>query len=238
MKYRVLFAAVVLSMFAVGIVTAQDINVGVKGGAVASLYGGSDWNDFISDLDDIEGVDVRNEPYVGFGGSLFLEIGLMPNLSIQPEIGFARRGGGFMAEGEFEGESEKFTALDYFDMIDIPLFLKPKLPLGFGAVYGLLGPQMSLIVGDGMYELELEVNGETDSASGTFTPDNTLLFGAAAGAGITVDLGPVNVLFDLVYFRTFTSPFEEEEEIGGIEETFDPPIINSFSGYAGLSLSF
>ncbi|MFO8064176.1 MAG: porin family protein [Spirochaetota bacterium] len=211
---------------------AQTSYVGVKGGIFAGFYGGEDWKDTISEIDGQTGVSAENAFRAGFALSGLVEIGVSRTFSIQPEIGYARRSGGVVTE-EDDSDNEQ-QSLFMYDLIEIPLFLKPHGRIGDHlTLYGLLGPRVSFLFGDVTARGREETDNDTTTTTSERTPDNTVLFGGSVGAGLAGDVNGARILFEALYSRHFNSAFEEVDLLGQ-NETTKRPILNSIGLWLGV----
>ncbi|MDX9801942.1 MAG: porin family protein [Spirochaetia bacterium] len=168
------------------------ISAGVKAGTNIGWFSGKEWDDALTNTDGV------NRARMGISAAAFLEAGLTDWVALQPEIGYTSRRGG--AE-YYDIDGNKVKETIKANVIDFTLFVKPRLPVGDGFLYGLIGPQFSLILGD----IESEINVDGDSYSSEFISDNSLLFGIGLGGGYTHPLGAGRILFDFIYSHAFTS---------------------------------
>jgi len=173
------------------------ISAGLKAGTNIGWFSGEDWTDGISSVNGV------NRGRMGITAAAFIEAGIADWIALQPEIGYSSKKGG--AEYNFEGETAKETIK--VDVVDLTLFLKPRFSVGKGLFYGLIGPQLSFILGD--ITAEVTVDGESDSLDST--PDKNLLVGIGLGSGYSHPLGSGRILFDFIYSHSFTSIVDDAD---------------------------
>ena len=205
-------------------IAAQTSHIGIKGAVFGSFYGGEDWNDTVTDLDDQTGASADNAFNAGFSISGFIEIGISRTFSIQPEIGYTRRSGGVLIEQNNNDNEQK--SLHLYDLLEIPVFLKPHGRVGdHVTLYGLLGPRVSFVLGDVTARSKEETDDTTTTTTSDYTPDTSILLGGSVGAGLAGDVNGARVFFEVLYSRAFNSAFDKTPvlETG---ETTKSPILN------------
>ena len=211
------------------------VRFGGRLGLGPTWYGGPDFRDAIDDAEgeeftgEVDGTEATVtiesiDPRAGFGVGfdLFAEVELLEWLSVQPEIGYQRHNARLEVEGSGELDNDvPFDEVDFdetsiltADLLETSLYARPSLEAGPGRVYGLLGPRLSIVIGD------LSVTAEDDDdLDETTEPDNRLLYGAGAGAGYMLYAGDFDLFAEAVFTTTFNSPAEsatvplEDEEI-------------------------
>ena len=242
-------------------VGAQDFGLGGRLSGAPTWFGGSDWNDSIDDFeegfeegleadDDIDDADADadfgNLIGFGLGASFIADIGITPNLAVQPRVGYQRSVGGLDGEAEFEaefegnefaGESELELTITA-DLLHFPVYVKPSAEVGPGNLYGLIGPELSFVIGDVETEFRqtVEANGQEivdETETETEEPDNRFLYGGGVGAGYSIPAAEVELFFDAVFSSTFNSPADE-----GLDEEGDGPLLRNVSIGAGATTSF
>ena len=201
-------------------VSAQDVSLGGRLSAGPTWFGGGDWDD-VHDDDDVD-----NLLGFGFGVDLLAEIGLAPNFAVRTGLGYARHAGGIKTDdGELTVSS---------NLLSLPVYLKPGVEVGPGSLYGLIGPQLSFVVGDVSSEADLNGLSFEDSDE----PDNRLLFGLGLGGGYAIALDDgLSLFFDTVFSTTFNSPSDpdDNDDLFGID---DGPRLRGVSIGAGVTTSF
>ena len=150
MKKISLFAAMVMTTF---VVSAQNMNVGLKGGLnLASL----------SDSENEDDVKSR----IGYHAGLFLNIAVSPQIAIQPEAVYSVQGAKY--DLGTPGDDLQFT-LNY---VNIPVMVQAMVGKGF---YAEAGPQLGILtsVSDKVGDMELNSVSKDDFK----TTDVSLGFG-------------------------------------------------------------
>ena len=189
-------------------VQAQTLRLGPKVGANLAWFSGSDWQDQTAAYDDTyPDISASNAVSLGFFGGGFLEIGLRPTLAVQIELLVGTLTGGRTTESIipiFRGKGTQQATV-----LTMPLLLKPKLEVGAsGAIYGLVGPEPGLILGDVRRKVKEELVFAFDP--GSVTPDNRFVFAATIGAGYERRVGSGAWNAEIRYSRTFTRIFDED----------------------------
>ena len=203
-------------------VFAQDIVVGGKLGIAATFLSSSGWDDVISENEESPGISANNLIAAGFSVGAFAIIDITPTIAFQPELLYSRRTGGIRYEADDSDEETTLRLVQH--SIDFPLLVNAGLATGFGRVYGLLGPELSIVLGD--------VQKKTDNAvsySSSLETDNSLIFAANIGAGAAFDLDDFSILAELRYNRAFTSAFNDDEE-------FRSPVYNGIGAFIGAAI--
>ncbi len=129
-------ASMLIALFFVGIpvaAVAAPSSWGFKCGYSAGHYHGSDYRSFLSEH------DVDNRTVFGPAFALFVEIGLQEWLAIQTEIGYMERGGGIYGSREESDDSSHLDIIDRYSVVEIPVYLKPRITMQRLTLYGLLG---------------------------------------------------------------------------------------------------
>lgn len=188
-------------------VQAQTIRLGPKAGANLAWFSGSDWKDQMADYDDsFPDISVSNAVNPGFFVGGFLEIGLRPTLAVQMELLIGTLSGGRTIEELIPPVRGK--ASQQATVLTMPLLLKPKLEVGAsGAIYGLIGPEPGVILGDVRRKVREEIIFTFDT--GAVTPDNRFVLAATIGSGYERRVGNGAWNAEIRYSRTFTSIFDE-----------------------------
>ncbi len=180
--------------------------------------GGSDLVDSLRMSDDM-GRD-RRSARMGFSVGLALSVGFVEYFAIQPEFLYSSLGGRY----QYTYSGIEVDGVQSAGVFEIPLYLKPRIPVGGasgrqgggngasgggapGAIYALLGPSVALFVTDITTKEEgggLEV--EVDQA-----PDNTAVLALSGGLGYEQVAGPGLFSVDLHYSISLTEIFDDVE---------------------------
>ncbi len=218
--------------FTAATVNAQEVKLGGVVSGFGAWYGGSDWNDAIDDIDGQQGVSASNQVRFGFSVGPAIEVGLVENFAVGTAVQYSRRGGGIEVTRN-DGSSADGTEVVNF--VDIPGYLKPRLPLAAGiSIHALIGPQVSFIIGDVAREVEEGFVGVSETSSKSVEPDNRLIFGPTVGTGIAVNLGVGELHVDLLYFRSFNAAFDDF--IFETGETFEGDLFQNLGLSLGLMI--
>lgn len=159
------------------IVYAQGISFGIKGGLNIPKVTGADVSVYLDNLKSNNGV----------AAGVYFSIGLLPNISIQPEMLYSQKG--FKTSYDFYGEMhEEKLRINY---MEIPVLAK----LSFGTIvvpYVLAGPYFAAKIGTKYAET-------VDSITTISTNENSLAdldIGLTVGAGIQI---PIKVSVEARY---------------------------------------
>ncbi len=156
MKFKVLLAGFLLTVLGIGSASAQEVHLGLEGGANFSNFIGSDTSS-------------AGSYKLGFVGGGFLELNLIKDFAIRPEILYEQK-------GEHFAQYSESTVDDY---IELPILLKLSLGApGFNPAI-LLGPAFSLNT------LSQRV---TDSGSVVQTFSDVSALDIAVVGGVQVDI--------------------------------------------------
>ena len=191
----VVFMAVVSSPVMHGL----DFAIGPKLGLNFGWVGGSDFNSALRLLDDLG--QARTSARVGFTGGLFITVGLIEQFAIQTELLFSSVGGRY----EYTFTGVEVDGVQSALVLEIPLFLKPRIPAGAGAVYLLFGPEAAIFLTD----ITTEEEGGGITTEVDVPPDNSVVFVLAGGLGYEVPAGLGKLSFEIRYSRSFTEIFED-----------------------------
>jgi len=179
---------------------ALDVTLGPKIGLNFGWIGGSDFSDSLRMLDD-QGRD-RRSARIGVSAGLALSVGFMEYFAIQPELLYSSLGGRY----EYTFTGIEVDGVMYAGAVEIPVYLKPRIPVGDGAVYLLFGPDLFLILTDVTSKEESgTVEAELDTPA-----DNTAVFGISGGLGYEHSVGPGRITFEARYGITLTEIFDDD----------------------------
>lgn len=175
-------------------VLAQGVRMGLKGGVASStVYG--------------EGVgDDETESLTRFTGGFFVELGVAPLLSIQPELLLSLKGTSFDAGGDDSGD----IRLAY---IEVPVLA--KITLGGAPLRPSIfaGPAVAFNTSC-KAEFDVLPGTTVDCADDAVIPDdNSTEFSAIFGVGLAQRLGPVDFVVDGRYNVGLSSAFDGDDAI-------------------------
>jgi hypothetical protein len=171
-----------------------EVFLGGKIGANMGWNGGEDYRNWVEHLDGENGV------LMGFSGGVTSGIRFIDYFALQPEITYASLGGSLTYSSlgtEYLGRHRAHT-------IAAQIYVKPRLPIGQGALYALAGPDLFLVLGKIVYEEEYETDSTTTLYVEKQVPDNRFVFGLAGGIGYEHPVGPGKLSVDVCYSRTLT----------------------------------
>jgi hypothetical protein len=169
-----------------------DLSVGIKGGLESPFYSGPGYSDFLY-LNDLSPPNAA----VRFGAGLFLTLGLVDLLALQPELFYSPLGG-------VSGSKDYLLWTDKVPTLDAQLLIKLRFHLrGFNRFELFFGPQAVLKLG----EVSLRMEDWWSYATGSW-PDAYLepfTLGAVAGIGWTFARGRNLFTIDVRYCHGLTS---------------------------------
>lgn len=151
-----------------------------------------------------------------FSAAVFAEIPIENGFYFQPEIAYTQKGFLFREGYDFDVLSFPVTAgisaRTKIDYIEAPMLLKYKADLGAVKLYAMAGPYAGYAQ---QGEVRLSTNFIVEIPVYTYDiplSSNTYQrweFGAAAGAGIAIPLGPVEIFTEGRYQTAFTNFFKD-----------------------------
>lgn len=191
-KFIVAGALVALSAFTAGAAHAQGVEFGIKAGANLSKFGGSD--------SELGGVKPSNLTGYSFGS--FVNFGLGPMISLQPELLYTQRGSKYNAGG-----ADTSIKIGY---VDVPVLVVVRPPAAGLKPYALAGPVFS-------YRADCSVEAAAEGVSVSAGCDDDDFkktdVGLALGAGVGFPLGMGTLLFDGRYGLGLTKLAEGDEDV-------------------------
>jgi hypothetical protein len=204
--FTMLLVATVIIMMVLP-ASAQLIGLGVKGGLNFTNLSGS----FSVEDEDIEVDDLKYKTGFVIGASY--NIGLLPTISLQPEILYASKGAKFEESISFEGETFNLDGTLDLTYIEIPLLVKVNLPTpGFSPNF-YAGPAVAFrSAAKAKFEYSGVFMGIPFSESDEFDIKDDVKstdFGLVLGAGLDFGLPVFKLTADLRYTMGLTSIAEE-----------------------------
>jgi hypothetical protein len=170
-------------------------NFGPLFGTTIGWTGGSDWESLLEE-GDYTGA-TRNQ--TAYGAAFEFEI--LPFLSFRPEIHLATFTG--------RGKGDQNTLSVSARVLHIPFLAVGKYPAGKGFAYGLLGPSMSLFLG----EIDSAVSGPDSTQTFSEAPDNGRVWGITLGAGYELPVNNFKFFVDFRYNRTLSLIFNDNDAV-------------------------
>lgn len=147
-----------------------QVSAGVLGGVNFNYYRGSDWEELV-----MNHPDAVNAIGIGYSAGVFGRYDLSETFGVRVEVRYGDVATRFRPEHEFYSTSHP--------VLDIPVVLSYRIPVGPVILSALLGPQMRISLGD--MELESE-DGSTESVE----PAANMAFALSAGAVCEIPAGP------------------------------------------------
>ena len=196
----VLATVMVLILFGAPEIGAQEVLVGGRIEPAVGWISGSDWADAIDYLDD-NFAGEPHKPRFSFSGGAVFAFGVTPGLALQAEILISHLGGNYSYDytGITVEGNQRAT------LLQIPLFLKPRVATAAGDFYFLLGPTVGIFLSDITYEesaMGLSVEDEIE-------PDNSVIAGLAVAVGHEWELARGAFGAEIRYTRQLTDTTED-----------------------------
>ncbi|CAN5244325.1 hypothetical protein BH11BAC5_BH11BAC5_08070 [soil metagenome] len=136
-------------------------------------------------------IDFSTGAKTGFNAALFLEIPIIPEISIQPELQFSQKG--YKAKGTYASAPYEYKQTSNF--IEVPLLAKFKPTQNFGLI---IGPQFSFLT-----STKTKVTVANTSHENLVDTDNSNLRKNILGGVIGLEASSGPVIFDLRYSLDF-----------------------------------
>jgi hypothetical protein len=179
-----------------------DFSFGVKGGMAFGWIGGKGFINTLESVD--ENGRAKTSTQVGFSGGIYFSLELIDYLAIQPEILFSSSGGCY----HYTFRETEFTGSHTVQSVEIPVFLKPRIPFGSSAFYLLLGPDISLLIS----EVKVREKTYDYAVEAEIKPENRCIFGVTGGLGFEYRSSTAaEISVDLRYSRSLTEFFKNYE---------------------------
>lgn len=196
----VLVMAMTLTLIGAHHAYAQEILIGGRIEPAVGWITGSDWADAIDYWDD-NFTGEPHKPRLSFSGGAVFAFGFSPGIALQAEILVSHLGGNY---------SYNYTGITVegnqrATLLQIPLFLKPRVATAGGDFYFLLGPTVGVFLSDITYEesaMGLTVEDEIE-------PDNSVIAGLAVAVGHEWDLARGAFGVEVRYTRQLTEATED-----------------------------
>lgn len=170
-----------------------------------------------------------------FGFAAFVNIPLVADLGIQPELGFSHNSVGMKYTMDL-GPFGSFTGKGWFsyNAIDIPVLVTYGIKVNDSlTITPLLGPKFSIPVGK--IKTTTEMDGERESSS--VKVGSPLLFGIVFGADVAFKLGPGAIVGDIRYDLGLTK-LKTKSEFAGRTEKADLVTPRALTLSVGYQLAF
>jgi hypothetical protein len=174
--------------------SALDFGLGVKAGGSLVLGTGEEPSDFES-------------PILGWGflGGIAFDIGILEFLSVEIDAFYtAMYDFGYNSDGSLFFPLE--SVVQSISVIEIPVLVKGSLELGPGFLFASAGADFFILLGKPVIVMD---DSELDE-SNVSDPDNTFLYGIAAGLGYSIPLGMGELSIEFRYKCTLNYYYEEE----------------------------
>jgi hypothetical protein len=189
---KVLVPIAVAALLSAAAVFPLDVSLVPKAGAGVAFHTGDSWQEIL------DTVDANNALKFIYSAGAFLDLGLIDGLAVQTGAAFSQVGGAWNYDVGFEvNGSTRFT------LLEVPLLLRPRVAVGAGSMYAVLGPAGFILLGD--------IVGEEEGVETRTEPDNRLVWGAAAGLGYSFPALGGNALVELKYTRSFTGFIDDDD---------------------------
>ena len=153
-----------------------NLEIGAKGGPGLGWLSGSGYEEYRPGKD--------NEARVILSAGVFIDIQILSWLSVQPEALISMKGGAY-------NDSHRFRAT----FLEIPLYIKPKVLVGKGELYFLLGPYWAFLLSDFHW-------GYGGGDGYDYTPEDSTFLGVAGGIGYSFPTGKGTIILESLYSRT------------------------------------
>ncbi|TVQ96382.1 MAG: hypothetical protein EA403_16360 [Spirochaetaceae bacterium] len=131
------------------------------------------------------------------------------------------RGGGIYG---WTGFGPHVDIIDRYSVVEFPIYLKPRISTEWVTVYGLLGPQISLV----LFDVAVDYRFDDFTVTEFERLDKRTRLGAAAGVGCRTRVGAGLVGLEIVYSHLFTSAFNDD--VG--------PMLNGVTAYVSVGRLF
>lgn len=206
------FLTIVMFLLIPPIAVCSNSAIGFKGGINLGWFGGGDWENYINYYDDTGSADAAIIR-AGFSGGLFVTLGLFKYFSIQPEIFITNSGGNYTYTylGAAVEGAESYTVLE------IPVMLRPQLPVGPGNFYLEFGPDLVVIIGNGQIKEKVKGLG---IFVGEIEPENRVVWCVTGGMGYDFQFRPgryiynrlLKISIDVRYTRALTRMYDDFDQ--------------------------
>ena len=174
-----------------------DLTLGVKGGGALPFYSGTDYQETLLDA-----AGRQTELRFGYSAGMFVTIGIVNFLAVQPEVLYSALGGNF-------GDSSQ-TFKENVTVLEIPVLLKARFRIGRLQLSPFAGPDLLIPIGEWSNKLIDDSTGDV-LLSGTFDMNDirNAIIGVVMGAGVLIPLGAVSVSLDARYHLGLQSMYTE-----------------------------
>lgn len=167
-----LFLAAIIAVFSLGVINAQGVKFGAKGGLNIAMLSGKSVED--------------GKALPAFHVGAVAELGLSEKFAIQPELVYSLQGGQRDGEVEALGVVGKSNAKFKYSYLNIPVMAKYFVTEGLSLEFG---PQIGFLM-SAKLDTELTFAGETQSNDQSIKDDTKSIdFGLGLGAGYRLENG-------------------------------------------------
>lgn len=178
---------------------ADAVEVGPKIGGVVTWLSGADWTDTLDLFGGINGTSG------GLIGGAYLAINVVGGLGLQFEALYTRLGGAYSYDAYLDTMLITVDGTVATNAFEFPLLLRGRAAVGNGFLYAAVGPSF-IVLPDAITFTE---EGAGIEVSNDMTPDNELVSGGAAEAGVLISAGAGYVDVGIRYARSFTAIFND-----------------------------
>jgi hypothetical protein len=183
-----------------------DFSLGVKAGGSLVLGTGEEPADFES-------------PILGWGflGGVALDIGILEFLSVEIDAFYAAiYDFGYNSDGSLPLPQPQESVIQSISVIEIPVLVKGSFELGPGSLFASVGADFFILLGKPVI---VQDDNELDESI-VPDPDNTFLYGIAAGLGYSIPVGVGELSLEFRYKCTFNYYYEEDLMAGKHDNGF------------------
>jgi len=174
-----------------------DLTLGVKGGGALPFYSGSDYKNTVLDAAGRE-----TELRFGYSAGVFITLGVLDFLAIQPEVFYSALGGNY-------GDSSQ-TFKERVTVLEIPVLIKARIKIGGLLLSPFAGPDILIPIGEWSSELIDDDTGDV-ILSGAFVMSDIRnpSIGVVAGAGVVIPFGGFSFSIDARYLLGIQSMYTD-----------------------------
>jgi hypothetical protein len=179
-----------------------DSYFGIEGGVLFSSIGGSDWENAFNTLTQVSNGQAKSELRPSLAAGLFFESELFDFLAINVEFLISSFAVAYSASAQLPTPPYDFKTDTSLILLDVPIFVKPRLCLGSGNLFILLGPTLTKMLSSITTTTTNNLSGSS-SASNSLA-ENQLSLGVTWGFGYEGKLEKGKFFLQLLVRKTFT----------------------------------